>query len=61
VHAAPELLLRLTRAEIALYLGLSQGTVCRLFSHLQHAGLIRVRGRNVQLVDGDGLRGFVNA
>ncbi len=43
--------LRMTREEIASYLGLKLETVSRLFSRLQEEGLIQVQGRAVKLLD----------
>jgi len=46
-----ELVLRMTREEIGRYLGLKLETVSRLFSRFAAEGLIKVRGRTVQIVD----------
>jgi len=48
--------LRMTREEIASYLGLKLETVSRLFSHLQGEGLIQVQGRAVKLLDSPALK-----
>ena len=53
---ANELALRMTREEIASFLGVKLETVSRVFSRLQAEGLIEVRGRAVKLVDEVGLR-----
>jgi len=45
------LVLRMTRAEIASYLGLELETVSRTFSAFQIAGLIEVRQKQVDIVD----------
>ena len=57
-HGLPpgELLLRMTREEIASFLGLKLETVSRMFSRLQVEGLLRVHGRAVSLLDPAGLR-----
>jgi CRP/FNR family transcriptional regulator len=48
-------LLRMTRAEIASYLGLELETISRVFSHFQREGLIEVRGKQVAIIDNAGL------
>jgi len=50
-YSAHEFVLRMTREEIASYLGLQLETVSRLFSSLQEEGLIQVQGRAVKLLD----------
>jgi CRP/FNR family transcriptional regulator len=50
-YSASEFLLRMTREEIASYLGLQLETVSRLFSRMHEEGLIQVQGRAVKLLD----------
>jgi CRP/FNR family transcriptional regulator len=50
-YSAHEFVLRMTRDEIASYLGLTLETVSRLFSHLQERGLLQVQGRAIKLID----------
>jgi CRP/FNR family transcriptional regulator len=50
-YSSREFVLRMTRDEIASYLGLKLETVSRLFSHLQEQGLLQVQGRAVKLLD----------
>lgn len=50
-YAASHFLLRMTRADIGSYLGLSLETVSRVFTHLAHEGLIAVDRRDVVLTD----------
>ena len=50
-YSATEYVLRMTRAEIGSYLGLTLETVSRLFSHFQKEALIRVHGRTVELLN----------
>ena len=57
--SAREFVLRMTREEIASYLGLKLETVSRLFSSLQEQGLLQVQGRAVKLLDAAGLRRIV--
>lgn len=47
--------LSMNRSEIGCYLGLAKETVGRLFSQFQEVGLIAVKGRQMEIVDGDGL------
>jgi CRP/FNR family transcriptional regulator len=46
-----DLVLRMTRAEIASFLGLKLETVSRVFSRLHEEGLLLVQGRAVRLLD----------
>lgn len=55
-YSPSEFVLRMTREEIASFLGLKLETVSRLFSHLQEEGLIQVQGRAIKLLDTPGLR-----
>jgi CRP/FNR family transcriptional regulator len=50
-----ELHLRMTRAEIGSYLGLSLETVSRLFTRLEDKGLVAVRKRDIRMLDVPGL------
>jgi len=50
-YSSKEFVLRMTREEIASYLGLQLETVSRLFSHFQEIGLLQVQGRAVKLLD----------
>lgn len=50
-YSASEFVLRMTREEIASYLGLKLETVSRVFSRLQEEGVIQVQGRAVKLLD----------
>jgi CRP/FNR family transcriptional regulator len=54
--ASREFVLRMTRAEIGNYLGLTLETVSRLFSQLQRDGLLQVDGRLIRTLDLEGLR-----
>jgi len=58
-YSGSEFVLRMTREEIACFLGLKLETVSRLFSHLQVEGLIQVQGRSVKLLDSTALRNIV--
>jgi len=50
-YSSSEFVLRMTRAEIASYLGLKLETVSRMFSRFQHAGWISVDRRSIRLLD----------
>ena len=55
-YSASEFVLRMTREEIASFLGLKLETVSRILSRLHGEGLIQVHGRSVKLVDVGTLR-----
>ena len=55
-----DLVLRMTRAEIASYLGLKVETVSRCFSRLHNDHVLQVRKRHVRIVDGDALHALLN-
>jgi CRP/FNR family transcriptional regulator, anaerobic regulatory protein len=54
-YSSREFVLRMSREEIASYLGMKLETVSRLFSHLQAEGLLQVQGRTIKLLDSSGL------
>lgn len=54
--SATSLLLRMTREEIGIYLGLSLETVSRSFSHLHEIGVLRVHRRQIDVRDPQALR-----
>lgn len=58
-YSSTEFVLRMTRDEIGRYLGLKLETVSRLFSRFAAEGLIKVRGRSVQIVDLPTLRQLI--
>jgi len=58
-YSAREFVLRMTREEIASFLGLKLETVSRIFSSLQENGHIQVQGRAVKLLDSAALRRLV--
>lgn len=55
-YSPREFVLRMSREEIGNYLGLTLETVSRLFSRFARENLIRIRQREVQLLDLDMLR-----
>ena len=58
-YSSSEFVLRMTREEIASYLGLKLETVSRLFSRLHEEGLIQVQGRAIKLLDSVALKKLV--
>ena len=57
-----EFALRMTRKDIGSYLGLYSETVSRLFTRLEHAGLIQVTRRHrVQIIDRIGLAALLSS
>lgn len=55
-YSSSEFVLRMSREEIGNYLGLTLETVSRLFSRFGRENLLRVRQREVQLLDMQALR-----
>jgi CRP/FNR family transcriptional regulator len=56
-YSSAEFNLRMTREEIGSYLGLKLETVSRMFSKLQHAGVIDTNGKQVHILDSEKLAG----
>lgn len=54
-YSPNEFLMRMSRAEIGNYLGMTLETVSRLFSRLAREGLIEVHQRSVRILDMDAL------
>jgi len=57
--AGCDLQLRMTRADIGSYLGLSLETVSRLFSAFKRNGLVQVRQKHVRILDVEGVEGIL--
>ena len=55
-YSAHQVVLRMTRAEIGSFLGLTLETVTRALGRLQARGLVSVDGRALELVDPEALR-----
>lgn len=55
-YSATAFVLRMTREDIGSYLGLKLETVSRALSRLGEQGLIRARGKQIDIVDLQGLR-----
>jgi CRP/FNR family transcriptional regulator len=60
-YSATEFRLRMTREEIGSYLGLKLETVSRAFSDFQDRGLIKVRQKNVRILDAPGLKAVLDS
>ncbi len=60
-HAVPGLRLAMPRADIANYLRLAPETVSRLFRRFRDESLLRVQGRDVEILDRDRLKRLAEA
>ncbi|MDR5798563.1 fumarate/nitrate reduction transcriptional regulator Fnr [Caballeronia sp. LZ001] len=54
-YSPAQFVLRMTREEIGSYLGLKLETVSRMFSKLHKAGVVDTRGKEVRILDREGL------
>jgi CRP/FNR family transcriptional regulator len=54
-YSPAEFYLRMTREEIGSYLGMKLETVSRMFSKFQREGLVDTRGKQIHILDLDGL------
>ncbi|GBH27482.1 helix-turn-helix domain-containing protein [Burkholderia vietnamiensis] len=54
-YSAAEFVLRMTRDEIGEYLGMKLETVSRMLSKFQHKGLVAAQGKQIRIVDSEGL------
>ncbi|KAG8152507.1 fumarate/nitrate reduction transcriptional regulator Fnr [Burkholderia catarinensis] len=54
-YSAAEFVLRMTRDEIGEYLGMKLETVSRMLSKFQHNGLVAAQGKQIRIVDSEGL------
>ncbi|WP_243751147.1 helix-turn-helix domain-containing protein [Paraburkholderia sp. BL10I2N1] len=54
-YSSAEFNLRMTREEIGSYLGMKLETVSRMFSKFQREGLVDARGKQIHIIDPDGL------
>lgn len=55
-YSPNEFLMRMSRAEIGNYLGMTLETVSRIFSRLARDGLIKVQQRSIKILDMQGLQ-----
>jgi CRP/FNR family transcriptional regulator len=58
-YSSREFVLKMRREEIGSYLGLRLETICRGIAHLRDQALVEVSGRNVNILDMDGLKRLV--
>ena len=58
-YSSTEFVLRMTREEIGIYLGLTLETVSRLLSRFAREGFIEVQQREVKIIDRDALHALV--
>ena len=58
--SSTSLILRMTREEIGSYLGLKLETVSRAFSRFQEEGVLRVRQRQIEVLQPEALQRLVN-
>ncbi|PMS31258.1 Crp/Fnr family transcriptional regulator [Trinickia symbiotica] len=54
-NSPTQFVLRMTRGEAGSFLGVTMETVCRVLSRFEKRGLIAVGGRNIRILDLDGL------
>ncbi|MBS0313852.1 MAG: helix-turn-helix domain-containing protein [Burkholderiales bacterium] len=59
--SARRFMLRMTRAEIGSFLGLTLETVSRVFSRFQKLGLLKVTRRDIELLDMDALSSLAHS
>lgn len=59
-YSPREFTLRMTRDDIGSYLGVKLETVSRTFSRFRQEGIIRVKGKHIELFDLDGLKSLSN-
>jgi len=52
--------LRMTREDIGSYLGLKLETVSRILSRFHDQNLLEVKGRNIRIIDADGLNALIS-
>lgn len=58
-YSSREFVLKMRREEIGSYLGLRLETICRGIAHLRDQALVEIAGRNVKVLNMDGLRQLV--
>jgi len=59
-QSGSELVLRMTREDIGSYLGLKLETVSRILSRFHDQNLLEVKGRNIRIIDADGLNALIS-
>ena len=58
-YSSSEFILRMTREEIGVYLGLTLETVSRLLSRFAREGLITVEQKEIRVLDRAGLQALI--
>lgn len=58
-YSSREFVLKMRREEIGSHLGLRLETICRVIAHLRDQGLVEISGRNVKILNIEGLKHFV--
>jgi CRP/FNR family transcriptional regulator len=54
-YSGSEFNLKMSRAEIGCFLGLTVETVSRMFSRFQREGLVEPNGKQIRIIDAEGL------
>lgn len=58
-YSSSNFVLKMRREEIGSYLGLRLETICRGIAHLRDQGLVEITGRDVNIMDLDGLKQLI--
>jgi CRP/FNR family transcriptional regulator len=58
-YSSRDVVLKMRREEIGSYLGLRLETICRGIAHLRDQGLVEISGRNVKVLNLEGLKQLV--
>ncbi|BCX70225.1 Crp/Fnr family transcriptional regulator [Pseudomonas sp. WPR_5_2] len=58
-YSSSSFVLKMRREEIGSYLGLRLETICRGIAHLRDQGLVAITGRDVNIMDLDGLKQLI--
>ncbi|WP_409318260.1 fumarate/nitrate reduction transcriptional regulator Fnr [Pseudomonas sp. KCJK9016] len=58
-YSAKNFVLKMRREEIGSYLGLRLETICRGIAHLRDQGLVEISGRDVKVLDLEGLKQMI--
>lgn len=58
-YSSRSFVLKMRREEIGSYLGLRLETICRGIAHLRDQGLVEITGRDVNIMDLDGLKQLI--
>lgn len=58
-YSSRDFVLKMRREDIASYLGLRLETICRGIAHLRDQGLVEITGRDVKILDLEGLKQLI--